>query len=700
MASIAAIGSRLSVFNHRATWRCACDLRSSARLVGRMGAGLARPSVTLPIPGPFDRRLACGGVALSAMATTSATAIQALGPIEASAVLRTGARRRNVLAANTVLGDLFCMGGDRLLRMYNPKGGKLRCVQQLRPQLLDDAFVRATPGFWSQPFHEQRRLVAEAHGERSLDVPHEVVAIELHESSGFVALIGVHRVSILVLPPAASLSAPPDAADELGTLLSQLGLSEYGSALRENGYDHVGSLLRMNGDERHTMAQTVGMRPGHAQTLLMHLDGRLPPAAAAAAAAGAHDSGAAVPCWATALPLTGHGDPPTAGHELAAARGSPTPFAPPVATAPSNHPRRCSFGVPMTAATARHSPLIGDTSFNGGGSMGFMSPKSAFRAAAPQPPGSRLDGAARASPVAALGGGAGVVVVQVSWHPFGEAHLAVLLSDGTFHIFDASSAEATPCVTLSVPRRAAQSTPHEPPATRLQIAAGTAAGGAEGSPDSCAPVGFGFGGAAQLGWTSLCVFFGTASGDVYCACPVLPTGRRAAQHLAALAPSLDASLEEEDDDDGEWCTAARAWLRKRTAATDGALTVAGARVSSGVDAPVRVQGPLRFDGDAAVPSRRAISMCCLSLPGGLVGVRALLRLSAFPMPSPDPLSSVCLPSPCPPRIRSPPSVCLPHALPGSQPVPPSDPHPTTPTVRASHRRCSWVSKTTRSSLGC
>ena len=571
--------------------------------------------------------------------SSSVVAVQPLGPVESTSVLRTGARRRSMLAANSVLGDLFCLGGDRLLRMYNPKAGKLRCVQQLRPQLVDSSFLRATPDFWSQPAHEQHRLISEAHGARTLDIPHEVVAIELHESAGLVALVGVHRVSILVLPPAASLSAPPDAADELGALLGQLGLGEYGAGLREHGYDHVGSLLRMNSDERHAMTQTIGMRPGHAQTLLMHLDGRLPPTAAVSAD-DTTDSGRVIPCWATALPLASHGGLTPAKDEARAAVsapfGQPTPIAPST-TAAANNPRRCSFGAPMTAATARHSPTPSLSS-----SIGSQN-KGAFRQPAPNPVVTRAEGAPYASPGPALVAAAGVTVVQVGWHPLGDAHLAVLLSDGTFHLFDTSSDTLAPCLTLVVPRRAAQLTPREPP-PRMPTS-----GGVDGPADGASPIGFGFGGVAQLGWTSLCAFFGTAAGDVYVACPVLPTGRRAAHHLTALAPSLEAALDDVDhSDDGvnaNSIAASRAWLRRRTAAHTAAATSEAAqaivsRPPSGGDPPVRMQGPLRFDGEASTPACRAISLLCIPLPGGLVGVLMGLEdhsvligmLTAAPLP--------------------------------------------------------------------
>ena len=90
----------------------------------------------------------------------------------AGSVLRMSSRCRSVLAANTALCDIYVFDVDGLLRMYNPKGAgrRLRCVQLLRPQLLDDAFLCATPGFWSRSTHEQARLVADAFGAgRSLD---------------------------------------------------------------------------------------------------------------------------------------------------------------------------------------------------------------------------------------------------------------------------------------------------------------------------------------------------------------------------------------------------------------------------------------------------------------------------------------------------------------------------------------------------
>ena len=78
---------------------------------------------------------------------------------------RSGSRRRSVLAAHGATCDMFIFGADRKLRVYNPKVGtdrklrdnskasadrKLREVQRLQPQLLDNEFIQATPGFFNE----------------------------------------------------------------------------------------------------------------------------------------------------------------------------------------------------------------------------------------------------------------------------------------------------------------------------------------------------------------------------------------------------------------------------------------------------------------------------------------------------------------------------------------------------------------------
>ena len=559
------------------------------------------------------------------------------GTLEPAGVLRTGTRRRATLAANSALSDLYALGGDRLLRMFNPKGTtsqSLRCVQLLRPQLLDGAFLRANPGFSSRPPHEQRALVDDHYGAgRSLDVPHEVVDLRLHEGAGLVALVGVHRVSVLSLPPSASLSAPTtDAADELGAMLGQLGLTEYAAPLRGLGYDHVHSLLRMNAAERQAMAKQVGMKPGHAQTLTMHLDGRLPaappppPSAAASSTAtvsATEEAGEATRCYAAALTWVRAG-PPAA----ALLQNNVNDLEAPMTSIPATIATGLrSLDISSPLATGIDSPLrIGPSPriAAGGATSAFASPRSAFQRRTSTgggtgtriglSPGDTLIGGVGGGTGTGTGGGSGsssgASVVQVAWHPLGESHLGVLLSDGSFHLFDAARSPEQPILTLDVPAGSVV-TPRDPPPTRSRPASGGAAlPMASGADTGGGPVGFSFGGPTQPGWASLTAYFATSSGDVYAACPIVPSGQKARRHVLALAPSLEIALdeaEEVEDGAGSVTEEARAWLDQFTS---------GDEVPS---APPRVQGPLSIESDAITGSR-VLSLCCLPLPGGLTGL--------------------------------------------------------------------------------
>ena len=85
--------------------------------------------------------------------------------VEGSSLLRSGSRRRAVLAANADTCDLYVYGADRCLRMFHPKAasGALRGVTQLRPQLLDPFFVRdIAPSFWQESPEAQERIVRAA----------------------------------------------------------------------------------------------------------------------------------------------------------------------------------------------------------------------------------------------------------------------------------------------------------------------------------------------------------------------------------------------------------------------------------------------------------------------------------------------------------------------------------------------------------
>ena len=292
------------------------------------------------------------------------TAATSLGLVESSALLRSGSRRRSVIAVNSTLCDLYVLGGDRLLHIYNPKAaGALRCTKRVRPQLLDDSFLRRWPGFWQMAPHEQADVVAQAYdASANLDLPHEVVDVCLHEASGLLALVGTHRVSVMLLPRLESMGASAHARDDLAVMLDELGLGEYGPALRERGYDHVPTLLRMGADEREAMTRAAEMLPGHAQTLLMHLDGRLPPAPKPAGASH-HDRFEASPCWALPVPLrlpwaaadaAGLLPPGSTGTASAAALSAMSPLTGAAANAPTQARRRP--GASSAAASLRRCP--------------------------------------------------------------------------------------------------------------------------------------------------------------------------------------------------------------------------------------------------------------------------------------------------------------------------------------------------------
>ena len=160
-------------------------------------------------------------------------------------MLRSGSRRRAVLTAHSATCDMFLYGADRRLRVYNPKApGPLRCVQRLRPQLLDEGFCTANPGFWQEPPHEQARLAREVFGEHTLDLPYEVVEVRLNASSSLLALVGVHRVAVVVLPPIRRSRAKDAVGSDVSELLSQLGLDEYTEKFHENGHNSVRRRLK------------------------------------------------------------------------------------------------------------------------------------------------------------------------------------------------------------------------------------------------------------------------------------------------------------------------------------------------------------------------------------------------------------------------------------------------------------------------
>ena len=477
-----------------------------------------------------------------------------VGRVEGTSVLpNSGSRRRAVVAANHDTCDLYVFGMDGIIRMFNPKApGQLQCIQLLRPQLLEHDFLRSTPSFWQDSPDVQSRRVREAVGPgQSLDMPHEVVELRLNEASGLVALVGVHRVSVLVLPRSSSVSAVNDNTDELDKMLGQLGLSEYGAAFREQGYSNVHTMLRMSAAEREGMTSKVGMLPGHSLTMAMHLEGRLPALPAALPAGSAGDAPSL--CWAVPIPL-------------------PT----------------------QDAATAQRQLW-----HSGSSAQAVQSSASAFLL--PSAVLEQQDLPPTRSPSLSTSS----TVVQVEWHPLGESHLGVLLSDGTFFLVDTTADVHAPELVLRLPL--------------------VDAGGCRD-----APAGFCFGTSTQGGWSSLSTYFASASGAVHVACPVLPSGERARGHVLAISGSLEHSLA--DDSPSE---AARAWLRQRAG---DAPSMDWPDHESAYDSFTQlsipqIQGPLRIQAatassptDATTDARSltgiggVIRICHVPLTGGLAAI--------------------------------------------------------------------------------
>ena len=591
---------------------------------GRAAARRALPCPRPPAPASLDHRHI-------SMASAAMMELD-VGSIEPDALVKSGSRRRAVLAANPATCDIYVHGFDRRLRMYNPKvaSDQLRCVQLLRPQLLSDAFVQSVPGFWKDPPHVQEQHVRKAFGgdPAALDLLHEVVELKLHEAGRLLAMVELDstkellHVSVAVLPPAARVPAPPD---EVGGLLARLGLGQYAAAMRQRGYVRVQALMGMSAAEREAMAADpeIDMSPGHAHTLAMcrpphlthldlrpsskstrpstgplahstrprpqstrplpfspanaprhpgrYLEGRLPAPLAAPAAVAEEDPAAS--CWAVAIPPLSHFPAPAPSSAPAATLVGGTPV-----ETPAGATRRMSF----STATGGPATAPGGRGFSLSLSAKSLKPDPSV-ACTPASVGTpaAADGSGRRSPPVSggrlsLGGGAGSSVVQVEWHPMGEAHLAVLRADGSFALYDVVSDLSTPVLAVAVPADV---------------------------------VGFGFGGASHHSWASLTTFFLSATGEVYLVCPLFPPGRRARRHLAAAASALEASASAGGAGD------AAAWLKRQLASGSAAAPAP----------PPRVQGPfqvLDVEG-AAFPAEAGVSALTLGtipLAGGLVGV--------------------------------------------------------------------------------
>jgi len=496
-----------------------------------------------------------------------------------------------VLCANSSTCDLFVYGADNCLRIFNPKANSLRCVQVLRPQLLEHSFLRSSPGFWQEALPQQAQLVRRwlgTHGD--LEMAHEVVDMRLDERSGLVALIGVRRISILVLPCPSGASPPAAATDELSHLLAHLGLSEYGNAFRDKGYDNIHALSRMSIDERARMASDVGLKPGHAQTLSMQLDGRLP---AVPPSTPAIDSDEATRCW--AMPLAVLGSTSAALNESGAV---------PAGADASNDLRSPTSAFRSGGLVVRSEARLDNGMSDSMHRMHTLTeqPEVVLRRVP------RF--ASSANPATGVG------VVQAEWHPLGESHIGVLLSDGSFQLFDVAKDLETPIMSLSVPVDAGGAS---------RTGTGTAA---EVDDDAVPDVaGFCFGSPEHPGWSSLSVFFASASGAVYVACPVLPNGDRARQHVQLMEQTLG------DDAPHE----TRVWLQRNAVDLGPSHDFPAPKMQGPLLTPASTSSPrepggrLAFRDDSPTPPGRmrpaaasagssTLAISCKTLSNGLVAI--------------------------------------------------------------------------------
>ena len=331
----------------------------------------------------------------------------------------------SLLGAVASTCDLYAYGPDKQLCVYNAKAaGALRCSRVLIPQLLDESFVRRHPEFWQESAHVQEDMVDEAHGGRALDMPFNVMQLVLNERGSVVALVGRQSVAVMRVPPArpgeghlavaASMAAVDLDGDEpqheVTALLSRLGLGEYGGAFAAQGYDtalrDAAALRNLDAATRQQMVADLGMKPGHALALAMHLDGQLPvPPAAAGGRGGGGGGGLAVG------PLGG----------AAAVTWEPC-YAVPLLPPPPPPPVRPGGLDP---------PVVVPDGIIGGGVSAFSVPDSLLQASQP-----RLSAPA---------------VLQVGFHPLSDGCLAVLYADGSFCLYEAARDLAAPELTLRVP---------------------------------------------------------------------------------------------------------------------------------------------------------------------------------------------------------------------------------------------------------
>ena len=88
-----------------------------------------------------------------------------IGPVEGTCDgLRSGRKRRAILAANGATCDLYVLGIDGFLRVFSPKAtsqARMRCVRKLEPKLLPPQLLEAAPDFWRQQHDAQERRALE-----------------------------------------------------------------------------------------------------------------------------------------------------------------------------------------------------------------------------------------------------------------------------------------------------------------------------------------------------------------------------------------------------------------------------------------------------------------------------------------------------------------------------------------------------------
>ena len=202
--------------------------------------------------------------------------------------------------------------------------------------------------------------------------------------------------------------------------------------------------------------------------------------------------------------------------------------------------------------------------------------------------------------------GDSVKVLQADWHPLGECHLGVLLSDGSFHLYDTIKDLHRPELTLRVPP--------DPDV------------GTEVRDRQAAPAGFSFCAATHRGWSSLSVYFASARGAIYVACPVLPNCERSRMHLLSIQPQLEASLDVGASRD------ALSWIRQRVLALSSVSHQLDLYLQGPLSMNVEVRGsspagtfPDDTPADArstrrGAASRRALAVSSQPLVGGLTAV--------------------------------------------------------------------------------